>query len=96
MKMCGKGAGFNPYDLANREVNESRAALSLFRRSATSRQACGEFGRRYRTLTRLFKLIATAPWQGRGNRAATAWEFRGVKWKPAGLLPGRAAPGGVV
>lgn len=52
---------------------------------------------RYRLLTELLKPITTAPWHVRGNRAATAWRelvFRGVKWKPAGLLPGRAAQSG--
>src|SRR5208282_4729669 len=50
-------------------------------------------------LTSLLKPIATAIWQCRGNRAATArgeLKFRGVKWKPAGSLPGRAAQGHLI
>ena len=69
----------------------------LVRTSATPRQSCEHFCPCYRTLTRLFKLIATAQWQGCGNRAATARrEFRGVKWNPAGPLPGRAVRGRIV
>src|SRR6202030_4763354 len=48
-------------------------------------------------LTRILKPITTALRHCHGNRAATVrgeFEFRGVKWKPAGSLPGRGAPGG--
>jgi hypothetical protein len=88
-KMWVKDAGFNLL----------RACIGfgihgLVRTSATSRQSCEHFCPCYRTLTRLFKLIATAQWQGCGNRAATARrEFRGVKWNPAGPLPGRVVRG---
>ena len=69
----------------------------LVRTSATSRQSCEHLCPCYRTLTRLFKLIATAQWQGCGDRAGTARrEFRGVKWNPAGPLPGRAVRGRIV
>src|SRR5262249_58213146 len=65
----------------------------FIRTSATARQSCEHLRACYRSLTRLFKSIATARWQGCGNRAATArGEFRGGKWKAACPLPGRAVP----
>ena len=61
---------------------------------------CGNLSssmRAFACVVRLFKLIATTQWQGCDNRAATARrEFRGVKWKPAGPLPGRAVRGRIV
>src|SRR5262249_61646428 len=67
----------------------------FIRTSATTRQSCEHLRACYRSLTRLFKSIATARWQGCGNRAATARrEFGGVKWKPAGPRPGLGGPGG--
>ena len=69
---------------------------AIFPAPATSRQSCGPFERQHDLLTRILKPIATALWQGCVNRAATVrgeFEFRGVTWKPAGSLPGRAARG---
>ena len=70
------------------------ATFRIGLRSATTRQSCGA---RYAALTSLLKPIARWPWHGRhrpgGNSPAGAEVFRGVKWKPAGSLPGRAARG---
>ena len=83
---------YEPFIDRNRRKREPfNRRTCLVCTSATSRQSCEHFRPCYRTLTRLFKLIATAQWQGCRNRAATARrEFRGVKWNPAGPLPGRA------